>query len=651
MSGKNLELSLTMRLRDLMSSGFARSQRDMQANIAKTEKSTENLTRTVSNLGKVRSAAEVLGIRTEQNIQREIQRTEAAYKRLAASGTMSMREQARAAEATRNRVRELNNEMGKYTLGQKAMRGLQNGATVAGGMAAGGYVLGKPIGQTMDYGMQLAHASNTAFDKRDKLGRAAGKQELNTAIVNSVRTGGGTRESGLETLDSIIGSNALSAKDAMSILPSVMKAATASGADSKDLGQIGVRALQGFKIKKEEFPVTLDIANAAGKAGGFELKDMAKWLPQQMAMATNIGMSGKADFAKLTAWNQASVITSGTKDEAGNNLRDLLMEVNTPHFAKHLQNVGVKDPNQYFLKSQANGVNKVEATIALMDQIVGHNKDYQALQKQYQALPKDPRDAAANEKKKQINESMSKLVEGTAFGQVFHNQQSLMALLSLKNNKDVITNALQDEKAGEGNSIQKDFDSVSAESAFKVQQAENEKIFATQNAFENLTPLVGSVADGFSAISKEYPNLTAATIAATTGLTALAAAALGMAGVATLIGGKGAGGLTESILSKTKAAPGALGRGALAVGSAFVSTAAVGAMAAGTAGYGVGTFAYEHGIKGTSLEDKIGGMIATIMAGWGNQEAKQALQINLHMDGEQIASVMHKRDSREASRH
>jgi len=54
MSGKNFELSLIMRLRDLASGGFARAQKDIQSGINKTEKATDTLTRTVANLGKQR---------------------------------------------------------------------------------------------------------------------------------------------------------------------------------------------------------------------------------------------------------------------------------------------------------------------------------------------------------------------------------------------------------------------------------------------------------------------------------------------------------------------------------------------------------------------------------------------------------------------
>ena len=73
-------------------------------------------------------------------------------------------------------------------------------------------------------------------------------------------------------------------------------------------------------------------------------------------------------------------------------------------------------------------------------------------------------------------------------------------------------------------------------------------------------------------------------------------------------------------------------------------------MAAGTLGYGAGTMIYNHGIKGTETEDRIGGMIATILASLGNETAQKSLEINLHLDGEQIASVVNKRNARTATR-
>ena len=45
-------------------------------------------------------------------------------------------------------------------------------------------------------------------------------------------------------------------------------------------------------------------------------------------------MSGMGGLAKLLAANQAAVITAGTKDEAGNNLVNLLAKINSQDTAK-----------------------------------------------------------------------------------------------------------------------------------------------------------------------------------------------------------------------------------------------------------------------------------------------------------------------------
>lgn len=653
MSGKNLELSLVMRLRDLASSGFTRSQRDIQSSITKTEKATDNLTRTVGNLGKVRSAAEVLGIRTEQNIQREIQRTEAAYNRLAQSGSMSMREQARAADATRNKIRELNNEMGKFTLGQKAMRVGQTGASVAAGVAAGGYVLGKPIGQTMDYGMRLAQMSNTAFTERTTAGRIAGKRELNTAIVNAVRIGGGTRDNAAETLDTLIASGAMSGKDAMGMLPTLTKAATASGADPSQLAQIGIRGMQTFGIKSGEMGKIIDMSITAGQAGGFELKDMAKWLPQQMAAAKLSGMSGTAGMAKLLAANQASAITAGTKDEAGNNLVNLLTKINSQDTAKDAQKQGI-NLSGTLAAARGKGMDSLDAFVGIVDHVVGKNKEYQALQAKLKNTTGADRKA--------VLESQTDILQGSAIGQIVQDRQALMALVGIMSNRDYMADVQKKTLAGEG-ATDKNFAVMSSEAGYKTQQAANEKLFATQTAFENLTPLVGSVADGFTAIAQEYPNLTAASVAATTALSALAVAA-GAAGLVQMLGGGKGDGVLKSILTKTKGAPGALARAvtatlpeiaALGTGTMAASTAMV--AGAGAVGYGVGTGLNALGgyaAKDTRMEgfatDVIGKMVAQIMASLGSKNAEEALVINLHLDGQQITQVVNARNNSTARR-
>ncbi|WP_457825115.1 hypothetical protein, partial [Staphylococcus aureus] len=60
--------------------------------------------------------------------------------------------------------------------------------------------------------------------------RIAGKKELDATIISALRYVGGTREQGVETLSRILGSGVISDSDAKTMLPAVMRGATASGA-------------------------------------------------------------------------------------------------------------------------------------------------------------------------------------------------------------------------------------------------------------------------------------------------------------------------------------------------------------------------------------------------------------------------------------
>ena len=94
------------------------------------------------------SARETLGIRAERTIQREIQQTEAAYNRLARTGTMSAQEQARAYTAMKSKVGELRREMAGLSNDAKTGSSfLQNGLSIAGGIAAGSALLSGQIGR------------------------------------------------------------------------------------------------------------------------------------------------------------------------------------------------------------------------------------------------------------------------------------------------------------------------------------------------------------------------------------------------------------------------------------------------------------------------------------------------------------------------
>lgn len=563
MSSSAVDVEVRLKMRDGATAGIKAVSQTAQQEAAKTATATEkaaqkaaeatqkSTARQRSSYEKLSQAREVLGVRSERAIQREIQQTEAAYNRLKASGTLSWQQQAAAADKMRQKVTLLTNEMGKLTAAQKAYAGVKFAAAGVAGVGAAAYTLKGPAERAMSYDRRLANMANTAYAERDAAGREIGMKTLEAAVNKARRQGGGTREQAAEALDTMIASGVVSDADAIKMLPGIMKAATASNTDANALATIAIRAKQSFKISAEDLPGVLSAALAAGQAGGFELKDMAKWLPQQMAMAGNLGLSGKEGFAKLAAWNQGSVITAGSKDEAGNNLRDLLNELNTPHFKKFLgdQLLGdgtpgkkgerykrMKDIDAVYLDYQSRGIDKVSATVELMQEVFAKDKRYQELQAKLKAT--DPKD---KEGRRAILESMSAQVEGSNIGKVFHNQQSLMAMLGLMNNGqyvgDVLGKVRAEYTAPEDKSATSTAHTVISRTAdYKMEQAKEDAAMAQKSAMDGLTPAIGKAAEAFSDLASKHPLLVGTTALATTALGALAGAA-GLASVA--MGGKG----------------------------------------------------------------------------------------------------------------
>jgi hypothetical protein len=443
-----------------------------------------------------------------------------------------------------------------------AVGAMQKVGAVGAGVAAGGLAADRMMRAPMEYSLRLAHMANTASADRDAAGRVQGKNMLDAGVRAAVRTGGGSRDDAAAALDFLVASGTVTAEQAVRMLPMLTKASSGSGATAQEMAAIGVRSMQNFRIPVEQMPKVFAMAMAAGQAGGFELKDMAKWLPEQMAMGGNIGMSGLEGLAKLVSWNQASVLTAGSKDQAGNNLRDLLMELNTPHFkgflAQQYLNDGqklkpgeragqMKSIDDIFLGYQARGVDRIGATLDIMEKVFAKDKSYVALKAKLAGT-------TDTDERRQILEAMVAQTQGSAVGKVFHNQQSLMAFLGLMNNRPYVDTVMGRVRNDTG-AIDTAFNVVSQESEFKRRQALNEAAIASSEAMDRLAPSVNSVFDGATNLAREFPLLSAAVVGAT-GAFGVAAAAL--------MGGSVAGGL----LGRTVAGGAASAAGAAAAGAA-----------------------------------------------------------------------------------
>ncbi|BFU64707.1 phage tail tape measure protein [Rodentibacter abscessus] len=529
------------RVIDKMRGNVNKATDEQQRNVQRTAQVTQKSYRSIQEAMRTR---ERLGIRSENAIQAEIAQTIASYNKLKASGVLSARALAREAEATKRKIASLNAEMGKTSMGQRLGDIGRGVASIGAGAMAGAMVMAQPMKKEMDYDRRLAMVSNTAFSDRDVAGRIAGKKELHKAVQSAVEIGGGTKEEALGALDTMLASGAVKADTAMKLLPTLQKAAVATGADTNDLAKIAISSMQQFGISEDQIGAVLDKAVAAGQAGNFELSDMARWLPKQMAAGKAAGLSGMNGLEALLMANQQARVTAGSEDEAGNNLSNLLVKISAKETNERFRKLEIKGKDGKthgidFIKSMENekkqGKNSLEAFMSIMDMVIGQDEKYKELQKKLKTAKKEEQAGLIKE--------MSDLVEGTAIGKIVSDQQALMALLGMRNNVQ-LGKEVQEQIQNSNGAIDKSHAVVQDTNSAKVENAKNALEFAQMEGMKGFNNALGDVATKIAEYAKTYPDLTATLTTAGTVITALSTAAIAASGALALIGGlRGRGGM------------------------------------------------------------------------------------------------------------
>lgn len=539
------------------------SRAQVQAN-NETARSYDRMhTDVIAGIRRTAQARETLGVRAEHVIQAEIRQTQNAYRELVRSGEANSRELARAQEAMLRKVKELNAEMRTSSTLQSKM---QTVVTAGAAIGAGAYVVSRYANQAMTYDQRLALMANTAFADRDVAGRRAGIDELDKEIKNSVRSGvgGGTREQAAEALDAMIARGVLGIERSKAFLPTIMRTASGSGAQPLEIANLS-SVLVGQNIVKDndQLKMALNMITAAGQAGGFEIKDMARWLSQQLPLAQKSGMMGLDGLQKLLTMNQAAILTAGTTDEAGNNVKNLLAKLNSNDTAKDFEKQGRGDLSKFLMQSRLKGVDAVDAWMGVLDKESANNP----AMKQMLAKLKTSSDKG---EQKQLIDSIAAISEGSVIGKFFQDMQAMSALLAMRNHSvvDPVNAKIGANRTINGvndvnYALMQSMPSVQLEAAKQAKEA------ATKEAMDGLTPVIGKVAGEFEKLAEKNPLLTGSTVIATGAITAMATAA----GLASFALRTKAGGLPGEI------GGGAVG-GAVSTGSRTLFAGVGGAVAA-----------------------------------------------------------------------
>ncbi len=157
--------------------------------------------------------------------------------------------------------------------------------------------------------------------------------------------------------------------DALGMLPDIGKAAVAYRADIADLANAGYAALDNLKIPANEFGMVLDGMAEAGKAGAFELKDMAKYFPQLGAAYQGLKQTGVPAAIDLAAALQ--IVNKGTGDaaSAAGNLKNILQKIYAPGTLKKFSELGV-NLRKEMAKAMKEGMTPIEAIAVITNKVL-----------------------------------------------------------------------------------------------------------------------------------------------------------------------------------------------------------------------------------------------------------------------------------------
>lgn len=158
---------------------------------------------------------------------------------------------------------------------------------------------------------------------------------------------------------------------AVQMIGPIGRLGTAYKVDIADAASAANANLQNLKLPLAQTARGLDIMAAAGNAGAFEVRDMAKHFPALTGQMQALGQSGTGAVADLSAALQIARKTTGDSDTAANNIKNLLAKINSPGVIRAFQkNFGVDLPAA-LKRAYAQGKTPMEAMAEITKKATG----------------------------------------------------------------------------------------------------------------------------------------------------------------------------------------------------------------------------------------------------------------------------------------
>ena len=231
-------------------------------------------------------------------------------------------------------------------------------------------------------------------------------------------------------------------QESLDFLPSVLLTAQASGAATQDIALTAESLATSLKITSDEMQHSFDILVAAGKAGKFELKDMAKELPTLASGFQAIGGTGIEGLKEIAAILQTIRIRTGSSGQAATQLQNIFSKLNSQQTTKAFKKRGI-DLDKVFKDAADSGESLIDALVRATDKATGGG-----LLKSASQLKKEVDEAVkGGEKMEEAYARLSKELtkaDTTQFSKIFTDQEFRLGMLSLVSGREDLKGLLDE---------------------------------------------------------------------------------------------------------------------------------------------------------------------------------------------------------------
>lgn len=244
----------------------------------------------------------------------------------------------------------------------------------AAGMAASGFsaietgrALGTPLVGAVVAAQQFESGMTDIAQKADLTRAAAAK--MGDGLLVAARAANQLPESLQQGVDVLSGFG-LDPTKAVQMIAPIGRAATAYKAEISDLAAASFANLDNLKVPIEQTGRAIDVMAQAGKAGAFEMKDMAQYFPTLSAGYQALGQKGVGAVADLSAALQIARKGAGDAATAATNVANVLQKISSPATVRAFDKMGVNLPNA-LKKLYAEGRTPLEAIAELTNKTLG----------------------------------------------------------------------------------------------------------------------------------------------------------------------------------------------------------------------------------------------------------------------------------------